>query len=54
SQYPFDYNQHSFSMTTSAGLTCFKPGDKIEDVFRRADSALYQAKEQGRNCCVTQ
>ena len=54
SQYPFDYNQHAFSMTTSAGLTCFKTGDKIEDVFRRADSALYQAKEQGRNCCVTQ
>ena len=53
-QYPFDYNQHSFSMTTSAGLSSFKPGDKIEDVFRRADSALYKAKEQGRNCCVTQ
>ena len=39
-----------FHFTVSIGVTCFKPTDKrIEDVTRRADAAMYQAKHEGRN-----
>ncbi len=37
----------------SAGLTQFQPDDCVESVIERADKALYEAKERGRNCTVT-
>ena len=36
----------------SAGLTDFRAGDTPMSVYERADRALYQAKQQGRNHCV--
>lgn len=37
-------------VTVSVGVSCSSPMDASEtDIFRRADRALYQAKEQGRN-----
>lgn len=39
-------------VTMSAGLTDFRPGDTPATVYERADRALYQAKQQGRNHCV--
>jgi diguanylate cyclase len=47
----FQHNGISVPITASAGLACFEKGDTIEDVFRRADKALYEAKGQGRNNC---
>jgi len=31
------------------GISEFKSEEKAEDVFERADKALYKAKESGRN-----
>lgn len=33
----------------SAGLTQWQPGDTLDSLVRRADSALYQAKRNGRD-----
>ena len=40
-------------ITISCGLTEFRPGDTPVAVYARADEALYKAKEQGRNRCVS-
>ena len=40
----------NIAMTVSCGLSEFKPSElKVEDMLKRADKALYQAKDQGRN-----
>ncbi len=39
-------------ITISAGVTGFRPGDDMDSVIRRADHALYEAKQQGRNRVV--
>lgn len=36
-------------LTCSIGISESQKGDRIENVVRRADSALYRAKEEGRN-----
>lgn len=41
----------SVRITVSSGVTEFIEGDTDEMAFERADQALYQAKEQGRNRC---
>ncbi len=41
------------SVTLSVGLTILTPGDQcVDDLLKRADIALYKAKEQGRNRVV--
>ncbi|MES9898269.1 MAG: GGDEF domain-containing protein [Sedimenticola sp.] len=40
-------------VTASCGLSVFTGEDVPEDVFVRADKALYQAKRQGKNCFVS-
>jgi diguanylate cyclase len=40
------------TITVSAGLTISKPGDTVDSILKRADSALYQAKADGRNRLV--
>ena len=39
-------------VTFSAGLTAWRPGDSLRDALARADSALYQAKAEGRDRLV--
>ena len=41
--------EQAFSITVSAGVSEAKKGDKFRDVFKRADNALYRAKQSGRN-----
>jgi|GEM_PF-1589801 len=46
-----DYNFESVgNKTASFGVTSFTSGDTPESLISRADTALYQAKNSGRNC----
>lgn len=49
----FHYENRPVPITASAGLASFRPNDTIESVFKRADAALYRAKESGRNKCIS-
>ncbi len=39
-------------LTVSLGVTCIDESDDIDTLFKRADAALYQAKNNGRNQVV--
>ncbi len=39
-------------VTISCGLTCARMGDTQTSLFERADRALYQAKQAGRDRCI--
>ncbi|SCA56815.1 putative Diguanylate cyclase with PAS/PAC sensor [Candidatus Terasakiella magnetica] len=41
--------EHSIKVTGSFGVTTYQKGDTLDDMFSRADKALYQSKENGRN-----
>jgi len=41
-----------FRVTVSAGVATSVPGESVETLVARADAALYQAKDAGRNCFV--
>lgn len=47
----FHYRGNRVPITISCGLSQFREGDTTEQVFARADAALYKAKENGRNQC---
>lgn len=44
------YGDNTIKITVSIGLTSLQAGDSAQDLFKRADKALYQAKQAGRNC----
>lgn len=45
----FHFNNKPVQVTTSLGLTIFKEGDTPDSAFERADKALYESKNNGRN-----
>jgi diguanylate cyclase len=49
----FRHHGQHVPVTISCGLTEFRAGDTPTVVYERADQALYQAKLQGRNRCVS-
>jgi diguanylate cyclase (GGDEF)-like protein len=50
---PFLFKEHEFSSTISIGVAGFDKNDvDVESLLRKADSALYQAKQSGRNTVV--
>jgi diguanylate cyclase (GGDEF)-like protein/PAS domain S-box-containing protein len=50
----FDHDGQTFGITVSQGLTSLKDEDEnIENLFARADAAMYQAKRDGKNRIVT-
>src|SRR5450755_3452354 len=47
---PFECRGHRFVVTPSIGIALYpKDGTDIEDLLVKADMAMYQAKDQGRN-----
>lgn len=46
---PFRFRDKPLTITSSFGATQFAEGDSIATAFDRADRALYQAKDAGRN-----
>jgi diguanylate cyclase (GGDEF)-like protein len=52
--HPVRWNEESIGVTASFGITAITPGEVEPNVIiGRADSALYRAKENGRNCVCT-
>jgi diguanylate cyclase len=46
-------SKQRIAVTISCGISEFREGDTPEAVFQRADKALYQAKREGKNRCLT-
>jgi len=51
-QLGFHFHDKPVTVTASCGITNFIAEDTTDAAFDRADRALYQAKEAGRNRCV--
>ncbi|MDP3858144.1 MAG: diguanylate cyclase [Stagnimonas sp.] len=46
----FSHRKTQFQLTLSAGIAIYHPGaESFDDLLKRADQKMYQAKEQGRN-----
>lgn len=43
-----------FKITMSAGIAIYENGEKLTELLERADRCLYAAKNNGRNCSITQ
>jgi diguanylate cyclase len=48
----FHYQGQHCRVTSSVGIAEFRRGDKAETVLERADKALYESKNNGRNRCT--
>jgi diguanylate cyclase (GGDEF)-like protein len=48
---PLKHEDQEHALTVSIGLAEAQPDDDPASLIKRADSALYSAKEAGRNCC---
>jgi diguanylate cyclase (GGDEF)-like protein len=53
-EHPFVYESQPFRMTISIGLAATVGDDTmtLDELIRRADERLYEAKNKGRNCVV--
>ena len=49
---PFKFKNTNVQITISIGATQFLPTDSPQEVFDRADEALYSAKNSGRDQLV--
>ena len=48
---PYTIDGHQYSTAASIGITLFpKQHEAVEDLLREADTAMYRAKDLGRNC----
>ncbi|MCF8026114.1 MAG: GGDEF domain-containing protein [Desulfobacteraceae bacterium] len=47
-----DILENGRRITLSAGISELRAGDSLDELIKRADNALYQAKHQGRNRCA--
>ena len=51
---PYLISEYQLFITTSIGITIFTGIDEtVETLIKRADTAMYQAKEAGRNSVQT-
>lgn len=49
---PFKFKGETITITISIGATQLKAGDTMQQAFDRADDALYEAKNAGRDQLV--
>jgi diguanylate cyclase len=49
----FMHESQQVFVTFSAGVTAYRPAERIEDALERADQALYEAKRTGKNRTCT-
>jgi diguanylate cyclase (GGDEF)-like protein len=50
---PFELGDHRVQISGSVGVVMHDPGDDcLDDVLRRADQAMYEAKQAGKGCYV--
>ncbi len=49
---PFAFEGQLLRMTVSIGVTTLAAGEDLPGLMRRADKALYEAKEVGRDCFI--
>ena len=47
------HDEHNISFTVSIGLSRYREGESLECTMLRADKALYEAKESGRNKVIS-
>ena len=52
SELGFQFDGKRISVTVSCGVSAVQKDDTVEQAMERADKALYQAKELGRNRCA--
>jgi two-component system cell cycle response regulator len=50
---PIYVDGQALQITTSAGVAQVRKGEQLRDVFKRADDALYKAKQAGRNMVIS-
>ncbi|GGG60850.1 sensor domain-containing protein [Paenibacillus radicis (ex Gao et al. 2016)] len=48
-QQPWLVMDHAFTTTSSIGIAYYQEGDKLQTLLKKADTALYQAKLEGKN-----
>ena len=46
------HKDKAFNITASIGVATYQTGETHESILQRADKALYEAKESGRNKVV--
>ena len=46
---PFTFKNNRVSITLSIGVSLVQKDDNVHSSFERADTALYQAKKDGKN-----
>ena len=46
------FSRRDLNVSISVGVTEYHRGESVDDLVRRADQALYQAKANGRNCVI--
>jgi diguanylate cyclase (GGDEF)-like protein/PAS domain S-box-containing protein len=48
---PYQIETHELQITTSIGISIYpEDGSELDELLKKADQALYRAKEQGRSC----
>lgn len=52
-EFPGGEGQPEGALTVSIGVASFHPNETGADLLARADNALYEAKDRGRNCVAT-